>query len=226
MRADFIGRAGLLAATNGHPFARYSICDDHTVGQLDRDCVLWLTRRRIGAVLTALGDPAAALRIAAATPNATLDLPRLPAGHGQDGQDWEFRWTHTSPGRNDPRVVRLTQTEWPQITELLCAELSYTSNWPGNADLHAWYGIRETGRLVAVAADRSRYDVGYLVAVAVAADRRRQGLAAALVGTLTTHLLQRYDVCALSVHADNPVAAATFTALGYLHAASRTLLRR
>jgi ribosomal protein S18 acetylase RimI-like enzyme len=223
MRVDFTGRAGLLAATKSHPFARYSIADDHTVGQLDRDCVVWLAQRRSGPVVTALGDPAAALRIAGATLGATLDLPRLPQGHGED---WEFRWTFTSPGGNDARVVELTETDWPEITDLLRAELSNTTNWPGNPDLHAWYGIRDNGRLVAVAADRSRYDLGYLVAVAVAADRRRQGLAAAMVGTLTTRLLKRYDVCALSIHADNPVAAAAFTALGYRNAISRTLVRR
>jgi len=144
MRVDFTGRAGLLAATNGHPFARYSITDDHTMGQVDPDCVVWLSQRRFGPVPTALGDPAAALRIAAAAPGAMLDLPRLPPGQGED---WEFRWTSATPRRDDPRVAELTETDWPEITDLLRAELSYTTNWPGNPDLHAWYGIRDTGRL-------------------------------------------------------------------------------
>jgi GNAT superfamily N-acetyltransferase len=129
---------------------------------------------------------------------------------------WDFRWTSTPPGPQlaASEVVRLTEADHDEITALLDAHHPGTSSRPGRRRIRCWYGIRDGGRLVACGADSSR-GVGVLTGLTVAADRRGQGLGAALTTAMSRTLHEEFGVVSLGVEPDNVRAARLYERLGF-----------
>ncbi len=200
------------------------------MGYEDDGAIVWTA----GSYASSLGNPLAAATIGARLSGLTyLDLPRL----GQEDaarlfptarrDDWEIRWTGVAPpGRPlASAVVPLATWHYGAINELLDEALPYTGNRPGDHRIRNWYGIFEGERLVAVGAERSRHDVGYLAAIAVAPDRQGTGLGAAVTVTITRLLLQEFDICLLGVLDHNARAKAAFQHVGYRDRLLRTAIR-
>ena len=172
MNPSWTGRDALLAATGHHFLARFSRGGDDIVGYEDSGTVVWTT----GSFADSLGDPLVAAAIGTRLSGLTfLDLPRL---NGDDAarlfpaarrDDWEIRWTTEAPPHRslEDAVVPLGPQHHDTIDDLLNEALPYTNNRPGDSRIRHWYGIFDGDRLVAVGAERSRHDVGYLAAIAV-----------------------------------------------------------
>jgi len=124
--------------------------------------------------------------------------------------------------------VLLSAADVPAMLEL--AELAQPGPFaPRTNELGCYLGIRDGGRLVAMAGERMRLD-GFteISAVCTHPDHRGRGLAAVLVRALMQSILQRGEVPFLHVFSDNAAAAALYAKLGFAHrrSLSVTVLRR
>ena len=230
MNPSWTGREALLSATGHHFLARFSHSGDDLVGYEDNGTVVWTS----GSFGNSLGDPLKAAAIGTGLNGLTfLDLPRL---NGDDAaalfpaarrDDWEIRWTTVAPPARslEGAVVPLGPQHHSAIDDLLNEALSYTTNRPGDPRIRHWYGIFDAHRLVAVGAERSRHDVGYLAAIAVAPSHRGRGLGAAVTAAVTRVLLREFDICALGVVDHNAQAKAVFHHLGFRDRLLRTAIR-
>jgi ribosomal protein S18 acetylase RimI-like enzyme len=229
MNPSWTGREALLAATGRHFLARFSPAGD-VVGYEDNGTVVW----RTGSVANSLGDPLTAATMGAGLSELTfLDLPRVdgdvaaalfPAARRDD---WEIRWTSAEPPKRDleDSVIPLAREHHGAIDDLLTEALPYTGNRPGDPRIRAWYGIFDSQRLIAVGAERSRHDVGYLAAIAVAPGHQGRGFGAAVTVAITRLLLREFDICLLGVMDHNTQAKAAFHHLGYRDRLLRTGIR-
>lgn len=86
---------------------------------------------------------------------------------------------------------------------------------PGGGD--EWFAIEtEPAALAAVAATTlTSAGAPHLASVAVAGDRRGQGLGRAIVGDLTRRGVERQGVCTISLYSSNEVARGLYRSLGY-----------
>lgn len=223
------GREAVLAATGDSPYARLNTHGQVT-GYLLGGTTAWVDRAPTGPIACAVGDPARAVEILAGTGAEWLHLPRataadLAALRVAHRDDWEFLWTVAPPPPRPGDVIRLTPDDDADIAALLDDAFPATTTRPGDPRVVGWFGIRERGRLVAVAADRSRGGVGFLAGLAVARDQRGRGLGAALTAAVVRHHLSGYGVSSLGVLAGNSPALRLYRGLGFADGLSRTSVR-
>jgi ribosomal protein S18 acetylase RimI-like enzyme len=230
MNPSWTGREALLAATGHHFLARFSRGGDEIVGYEDRGTVVWTT----GSFADSLGDPLVAAEIGIRLSGLTfLDLPRLEARDAARlfsaarRDDWEILWTTAAPPQRslEAEVIPLGPQHHAAIDNLLNEALPYTNNRPGDRRIRNWYGILDGERLVAVGAERSRHDVGYLAAIAVSPGHQGRGYGAAVTARVTRLLMREFDLCALGVVEHNTLAKAVFSHLGYRDRLLRTAIR-
>lgn len=223
------GPAAVLAAAGRHPLARLRIRAACT-GYQEKGCLIWLTPHEGRVRACGLGDPLeiiagfARLRADGRIPDGSLlELPRVDhaalAAHFDIDyyQDWSVLWTRTphAPHDDDGLVVRLSDRDHAAIDALLDQAFPATTNRPGRTGIHRWFGVREGADLVAVGADRSINDVGYVVAVAVLPGREGRGYGTAVTRRLMRELLVEYDLCALGVLAANVRAWRLYQRIGF-----------
>lgn len=222
------GRVALLAATDGHPYARYNGGDD-TRGYQRGSTIVWA----VGPTAWGFGDPLRVAKVGADIDDLNrIDLPRadkdaiarvLPVARQRD---WQFRWTFSPPPwhAGETRVVPLGPTHHEGISRVLDEVLPYTGNRPGDPRLRAWYGIFDGEHLAAVGGDRSRYGVGYLAPIAVPARYQGRGYGAAITAALTRALLSEFGLCALGIVEHNIKAQEFFDRMGYKEGVHRSAI--
>ena len=188
----------------------------------------------------AVGDPAEILELAAGLAEAGLipqgalfEMPRVdievltPLFEVEKHDYWSILWTRQPPPRHDAddRVVLLPDSEHAAIDALLDVAFRATHNRPGHELIRRWYGVYESGRLVAVGADRSQNGVGYLVAIAVLPSRQSLGHGAALTRRMARVLLGESDICALGVTVANTRARRLYHRVGFTEGIDLTSAR-
>jgi predicted GNAT family acetyltransferase len=117
--------------------------------------------------------------------------------------------------RADPDLVRLTQTDVPEMLELI----SRTTPGPFAArtiDMGDYFGIRDQGQLVAMAGERFR-PPGYteISAVCTTPQFRGRGLATRLVLAVAHGIRQRGATPFLHVASTNAAAIKLYESLGF-----------
>ncbi|MBM2616066.1 GNAT family N-acetyltransferase [Actinoplanes sp. LDG1-06] len=164
------------------------------------------------------GDRQAWADLAELTDHAVLTAPAIhpPAG-------WETVVVtpgvqmagHTMTGVRDPETVRLTETDVPEMLDLV------ERSQPGpfgkrTVELGNYLGIRHEGRLVAMAGERFRMP-GWTEVSAVCTDPdfRGQGYAARLTMAVAAGILERGDLPFLHVAAENAAAIRLYERLGF-----------
>lgn len=231
-------RAAVLAATGDQPYVRLCTPAGATVqGYAEAGTVVWTARRDRWAQAFALGDPERAADLAvhhlAAGP-WWLHLPRAEPDllnrrfSGTVVEDWDFLWTQDPPPAQpgEDRVVRLPEAAADGINAVIDAGLPASTSRPGDPRVRAWWGIRgPRDDLLAVAADRSRGEVGFLAGITVLPAAQGQGLGGALTAALTRRLLAEFGTCSLSVLSDNTRALRLYERLGYGESIARTTIK-
>lgn len=226
------GRAAVLEAVARHPYARHTIrLGDEPTGYLLDGAAAWLVTGSRGTVPYAVGAARPAVEFVASTDAAAtgrwLHLPRTGslaeltvARH----DEWEFRWTTTPPPTQpgEQRVTRLGEADVDELSALIEESFPTSTSRPGDPGVVAWYGIRDSDRLIAAGADRTRSDVGFLAGLTVTPEARGRGLGAALTAAMTRDLLRRYDTVALGVYADNAGAIRLYERLGFTNRLARS----
>ncbi|MBK9115760.1 MAG: GNAT family N-acetyltransferase [Betaproteobacteria bacterium] len=184
------------------------------------------------AALPAAGpDNVAALRdLVAIGDDAGLVGPHAPALP----DDWEILYESTivQMFRPDPAplpegdadVVRLTATD---VDEML-ALVDLTQPGPFRTrtiELGTYIGIRDGGRLIAMAGERSCTGAFHEVsAVCTHPDARGRGLARGLIGRVVNRMLRAGETPYLHVDCRNPRAIDLYLALGFVRRAEFPLL--
>jgi len=227
------GRAAVLAATAGHPYARLTTGGVDTLGFQGPDLLGWVGQGPWGPIACALGDPARAVDLMRALHAAGrvdadqwVHLPRLPGPTGTPRDDWDFLWTTAAPPPvpGEDGVTRLTAGDDPAVAALLEESFPESTSRPGDPRVRCWYGIHDRARLVAAGADRSRGGVGFIAGLAVRPAARRQGLGAALAATVTRRLHAEFGTVSLGVMAHRDGPKRLYARLGYTAALARTTL--
>ncbi|MEV4412845.1 GNAT family N-acetyltransferase [Catellatospora sp. NPDC049609] len=236
---DLTGREDLLAKVGHHPYALLT-AGGHVRAYVQDGTLAWTSRWPWGTVAASLGgaDAAAALfaRLAAEEQldgAAWLHLPRT----GRDTtaallnaavhDDWDYLWTTAAPAARpgEDAVVALGPDDGDQIAAVLDDALPGSTSRPGDVRIRQWYGVREAGRVVAVAGDRSGDGVGFLAGIAVASSAQGRGFGAALTTAVTRRLVAEFGLSSLGVMSDNTGAIRLYQRLGYTEAMARTSVR-
>jgi predicted GNAT family acetyltransferase len=125
----------------------------------------------------------------------------------------QMHCAHLVPVASD-RIERLSPGDVPAMAELV--QLTDPGPFgPRTIEFGDFYGIRDNGRLVAMAGERihpGRY--AEVSAVCTHPDYRGRGLAAALVTAVTQGMVARGDLPMLHVRSDNP-AVRVYEQVGY-----------
>jgi ribosomal protein S18 acetylase RimI-like enzyme len=223
-------RAALYAATGDHPWVRFSTRGDGGAAYLGDDLWFWYggVPNRPGA--GAMGDGPAALELLRSlyadgtiAGGTRAEMPRMDhapvlAAFGDVRVvDWDLRWLESPPpvAAGEDAVEELTEADVDDINAVLDASLPDAHNRPGTAKVNAWYGIRDAGRVVAVAADSSSPGFGFLNSIAVRPERHGGGLGTALTSRLAREQYARYGTAMLGVWSHNTQASALYHRLGY-----------
>ncbi|GAA4099991.1 GNAT family N-acetyltransferase [Nonomuraea soli] len=104
-----------------------------------------------------------------------------------------------------------------EVAALLAVHAPDSYAVPGGSGVHRWAGIREQGRLVAVAADAwSAPSVGLLAGVATDASMRGRGLAGRVCGWMAARLAEEYGRAALMVDDRNAAALRVYERIGFV----------
>jgi ribosomal protein S18 acetylase RimI-like enzyme len=227
------GREALLAATKGHPYVMLTTTGDVTGYRAD-GLVGWIAREPDRTQVFALGEAVAAVRFVAEMRGDAgwAHLPHLTKAQVAPFEpdvhdDWEHLIARTAPPPDPAQdmVVPLDPDADPEIDALLDVAFPASTSRPGDPRTRRWYGVREEGRLVAVAADRSRGGIGYIAGIAVHPDHRRRSLGAAITTTVTRLLFAEFGGCSLSVMSDADGPRRLYERLGYGEPLERTSLR-
>jgi ribosomal protein S18 acetylase RimI-like enzyme len=148
--------------------------------------------------------------------------------------DWELLYASTivqmirpDPAplpEGDADVVRLARGDVEEMLALV--ELTQPGPFRSRTiELGAYIGIREGGRLVAMAGERSCAGAFHEVsAVCTHPDAQGRGLARALVGRVVNRMLREGETPYLHVDNRNPRAIALYLALGFVRRAEFPLL--
>ncbi|MGW0505871.1 GNAT family N-acetyltransferase [Micromonospora sp. NPDC003241] len=235
-----VGREAILAAVDHHPFFRHTVPRRAPVRGWRHDgAVCWLLSSAQVTICAAVGTPGAAVELVGALaaertldPGQWVHLPRLDPATDRAGaavayRDWDFLWTAGAPPPQpgEERVVRLRAADHPAVAELIDEAFPTSTARPGGTGIVDWYGVRDGDRLVAVGADRTREEVGFLAGLVVSPRHRNRGLGAALTAGMTRALSSRYDTVALGVYPDNVGAIRLYRRLGYTGAFPLTSVR-
>ena len=223
-----VGADAVRGAAGDHPFVRMYVSEEADLrGYRLGDTIGWYGVGPWGPVCAGLGSATVAADLVAALvdelgPVPAAHLPRAPLADlsarlpvGRYGE-WSFLWTPTPPAAHpaESRVAPLTGDDEEEIAALLDADYPDASTRPGGRRVRGWYGIRDSGRLVACGADSSR-GIGVLTAITVATDRRGEGLGAAVTSAMSRALHAEFGVVSLGVDRDNPGAARLYRRLGF-----------
>jgi ribosomal protein S18 acetylase RimI-like enzyme len=235
-----LSRQDLLQQTSNHPYVGLMTSGPEMAVYGRGDAYVWLAQGPWGPVTASLGSASEVLPLLAELQAAGTDawtawthLPRASAAAISEHvtatvqDDWDFLWTLGVPPftRHEDRIELLTDVDSAGINAVLDDAMPDSTTRPGDPRVRAWYGIRDGGRLVAVAADRSRGATGFLAGIAVAGGHQGQGLGAALTAAITRLLLHEYASVALGVMVDNAVALRLYERLGYRHRIERTSVK-
>lgn len=170
------------------------------------------------AALADYGDPAGWRDLATLTDYVLLTGPAINAGPG-----WEMAVSvpgvqmvgHGMTGVEDPEAVLLTETDVPEVLDLV------ERAKPGpfrkrTIELGRYLGIRENGRLIAMAGERFRLP-GWTEVSAVCTDPAHQGrgLGARLTLAVAAGILERGELPFLHAAADNERAIRLYERLGF-----------
>ncbi|MCO8269719.1 GNAT family N-acetyltransferase [Actinoplanes sp. TRM 88003] len=163
-------------------------------------------------------DPAAWADLAGLTDQAALTAPviRPPDGWATVAVIPGVQMVgHTMTGVRDPEVVPLTETDVPEMLDLV------ERAQPGpfgkrTVELGHYLGLRHEGRLVAMAGERFRLP-GWTEVSAVCTDPdfRGQGFGARLTMAVAAGILEHGDLPFLHVAADNAAAIRLYERLGF-----------
>lgn len=170
-----------------------------------------------------LGDPDDAVALVDAYEAAhgpqRFSVPATAAGRLEDRYEhevgWAFRWTETAP------TLPADGAEWrgpddDEVRNVLTLGFPDASMPVGHPDVRRWAGLRRDGRLVAIAADASITEgLGFLASITTLPEARGTGAGAAVTAWATARLVEEHGRCGLWLMADNVVAAALYTRLGY-----------
>ncbi|MEV0460812.1 GNAT family N-acetyltransferase [Catellatospora methionotrophica] len=237
---DFYGRDDLLAKLDDHPYARLTAGGDDVRGYVLPGALAWTSLGPWGPIAASLGDAAATAalfsRLAAdraLTAGTWVHLPRIGRAEAAAAltadahDDWEYLWTADAPAPHpgEAAVVALDPGEHDAVAAVLDDALPDSTSRPSDPRIRQWHGIREHGRLVAVAGDRSLNGVGFLAGIAVASTAQGRGHGAAITTALTRRLIAEFGVSSLGVMSDNTRALTLYHRLGYTAAIPRTSLR-
>ncbi|MET0419077.1 MAG: GNAT family N-acetyltransferase [Actinoplanes sp.] len=165
-----------------------------------------------------LDDPAGWADLANLTDRALLTGPSITAPPG-----WETiremhgvqMAGHGMTGVEDPETVVLTETDVPEILDLV--ERSQPGPFAKRThELGRYLGIRHEGRLVAMAGERFRLP-GWTEVSAVCTDPdfRERGLGARLTLAVAAGILERGDLPFLHVQETNTAAIRLYERLGF-----------
>ncbi len=133
---------------------------------------------------------------------------------------WDFYTRQCTPETEDV-AIDLNDDE---VGALLAEHAPQSSTWPGDANVVAWYGLRDEHRLVAVAA-LTKWQSGHHVvsSVATATDYRGRGLARRLmVGVVGAAHARGVEWLGLGVARSNDVAQRVYRDVGFVERARFT----
>lgn len=146
------------------------------------------------------------------SPEVPPGWPRVFSNQGRQmiGPSAPLRRHHDDVG-----IVRLGAADVPAMLELT-GETRPGPFFAGTHQMGAYLGVRQHGRLVAMAGERLR-PPGWteISAVCTAPHARGQGLAGRLVGELVEHVLERGERPFLHVSGQNAAAVAVYERLGF-----------
>jgi len=122
--------------------------------------------------------------------------------------------------RPDRDLVRLSDADVPEMLELV-AETKPGPFAPRTIDMGSYVGLREAGRLIAMAGERLR-PPGWteISAVCTAPEYRGRGLATRLMQAVANGIRDRGETPFLHVAATNASAISLYEAMGYVPRAS------
>jgi ribosomal protein S18 acetylase RimI-like enzyme len=122
---------------------------------------------------------------------------------------------YPDPGEPDPRIIRLDETDAPEMAELALG----TEPGPWGSLTHRYgpfYGIRVDGRLAAMAGERMLLrGLAELSGVCTWPEFRGQGMAAALICEVVRGFVARGDTPFLHSYAHNTRAIRLYETLGF-----------
>ncbi|MGG5259783.1 GNAT family N-acetyltransferase [Phycicoccus avicenniae] len=157
--------------------------------------------------------------------SAPRDLYHLVERHldlGTRGGDWDWMWTRSAPPETpgEDRVVALGPDDRAEATAFLTAHSPRTHGQPFARPGQRWLAVRDTdGALLAVGgSEPSEAGTPTLAGIAVATDRRRGGLGAAVTAALAREAVASAGACALGMFADNDAARRVYERLGFVTA--------
>lgn len=221
--------AEVLVATGHDPFARSSLRRAMVRGWTGPGACAWLGVDPDDRTpyLSTLGAPAAVAALLTELlpelpPRQRVTVPRgtpacLPAWVGLDGTDWDLRWLDAPPPVQ-PGEQRVEPVEDDvAVKALLTASSPTASAMPGDVSVRRWVGVRDSGELIACAADTTAScGVGHLSSIAVHPQARGRGLAKAVTAALTRELFEQgCDLVTLGMYAVNAAGRGVYDALGF-----------
>ncbi|MET7638199.1 GNAT family N-acetyltransferase [Streptomyces sp. NPDC005438] len=132
-----------------------------------------------------------------------------------EGRQLTWDGTVPTPDPDDPRVVELTEADVPEMLDLV-DRTRPGPFWPRTRELGTYLGVREGGRLVAMAGERLRPPGGTEIStVCTTPEARGRGHAARLVNALVARVLARGELPFLHVAEANTGARALYERLGF-----------
>lgn len=138
---------------------------------------------------------------------------------GERGGDWDWMWTRAAPPpvAGEERVVPLQPADRDEATAFLAAHSPSTHGQPFARPGQEWVGVRDAGGALLACGGSEPSEAGTptLAGIAVATDRRRAGLGAAVTAALTRRAVATAGACALGMFADNDPARSVYERLGF-----------
>jgi RimJ/RimL family protein N-acetyltransferase len=138
----------------------------------------------------------------------------------EEGGDWEWMWTTTSPAE-DPREARLVllddRTDAQELLEFARRHNPRVWTRIGEGAVDRWVGVRDAGgALLAVGgAERADSGVPHLAGILTATSARGRGWGQVVSASLTRWALRDHGVCTLGLFSDNDTARRLYRRLGY-----------